>query len=507
MTANSLKFMSRNSGARWADPQEIKESSAIKQINVVRDCDGCGIPIISDGRTAYVDDSDTHSLIFGSTGSKKTRLFGMPMLNIITQAGESFITTDPKGELYEKTSGHAAAKGYNVIALNFRDLTKSSLWNPLMLPYEMHHSGKEDDAMALINDFLGTLAEPQRRNTKDPYWIDMGMSMALAYMLFFIESATKNEANLSNFVSFLVGNSQPAQTDVLAGCTEEGSIANINFKQVLTNKESEKTFACVASTASAMFAPFMIRKSLCQLLSKSDFDIRTVGKEKTAIYIIVPDEKTALHFLISVFVKQVYEALIHEAQIGKEKKLPVRVNFILDEFCNIPTIPDMPAMVSAARSRNMRFFLMTQGMYQMEQKYGKDAETIKGNCDNWVFLTSREHGLLQEISNLCGETVLRDISGNVYSRPLISISELQRLRKEKGEALILHGRQYPFMAELPDIDDYAFKKYPPMPSRGTRLPEINVYNPNPVVDDIKKGKRPILFSTDYKRQVSDIFDW
>jgi type IV secretion system protein VirD4 len=84
--------------SQWADMEKIKKAPTVKQIDVKGDdCAGCGIPLISDGRTAFVDDSDTHTIIFGSTGSKKTRLHGMPFINITALAGESFIATDPKG--------------------------------------------------------------------------------------------------------------------------------------------------------------------------------------------------------------------------------------------------------------------------------------------------------------------------------------------------------------------------------------------------------------------------
>ena len=89
----------------------------------------------------------------------------------------------------------------------------------------------------------------------------------------------------------------------------------------------------------------------------------------------------------------------------------------------------MASMISAARSRNIRFFLMAQSLWQLNQKYKEDADTIKGNSDNWVFLTSREYNLLKEISILCGDTFFKDSDGGVRSRPLISISELQRLKK------------------------------------------------------------------------------
>jgi len=116
------RYISNDDDSRWADIDEIKNASTVKSINIESDDfhEG-GIPLISDGHTIYVDKSDTHTIIFGSTGSKKTRLFGMPLINILAMAGESFITTDPKGELFNKTSGLVADKGYNTIVLNFRD--------------------------------------------------------------------------------------------------------------------------------------------------------------------------------------------------------------------------------------------------------------------------------------------------------------------------------------------------------------------------------------------------
>ncbi len=80
----------------------------------------CGAPLISDGNTAWVNNGDNHTLVIGSTGSKKTRLVIMPMIEMIARAGESLICTDPKGELYDRTSGFFAKNGYQVLVLNLR---------------------------------------------------------------------------------------------------------------------------------------------------------------------------------------------------------------------------------------------------------------------------------------------------------------------------------------------------------------------------------------------------
>jgi type IV secretion system protein VirD4 len=513
------RFVSISDESRWADSEEIKNTTTKICVDD-EECSGSGLIIISDGRIVYIDNTDTHALILGSTGSKKTRLFGLPQIHLFALAGESFIATDPKGELYQQSSSIVAAKGYkNIIVLNLREPSKSSCWNPLILPYDLYHSGKIDEAISVLNDFINSLSAPQRKGTNDPYFIEQGCQMFLGLLLFFIDTATPDEANISNFANFFMSHSSADAMEEISNCMAEGSIASLNLKGVLTNKNSEKTFGNVAACVSVMISHFITRKTLCQILSKSSFDIRNIGKEKTAIYIIVPDESTTIHFLVTVFIKQIYEVLIQEAQKQEDKKLPVRLNFLLDEFSNIPTIPDMPAMISAARSRNIRFFLMAQGMRQLLHKYGEDANTIMGNCDNWVFLTSREYELLQKISDLCGETLFNDYDGNIKSRPLISISELQRLNKEKGQALILHKRHFPYMAELPDIINYSFKTYPPIEMQAPELPSIIPYSIYNVISDIKSKRRPLSFSEEVygqkkyfdngKRQNRsyDLFDW
>ena len=182
---------------------------------------------------------------------------------------------------------------------------------------------------------------------------------------------------------------------------------------------------------------------------------------------------------------------IAEAQKEQGKRLPVRVNFVLDEFCNMPKIPDMPSMISAARSRNMRFFLVAQSQHQLRGKYGEDADTIKGNCENWVFLTSKELDLLNEISELCGSVYTSDNR----TRRLISVSELQRFNKEKGEALIMHARQYPIITEIADIDMYPmFKGFPSVKLEKGVTPKTRVFSPDSLLNEIVFDIRPAPFS-------------
>ncbi|MCL1826661.1 MAG: type IV secretory system conjugative DNA transfer family protein, partial [Candidatus Cloacimonetes bacterium] len=486
-------YLEPEGSARWADEDELTAATTTKRIIISEKiCEGGGIPILSDGNDIYVDDSDSHTMIFGSTGSKKTRLFGMPLINILAMRGESFIVTDPKTELFNKTSGFVRKRGYNVAVLNFRDMQHSDYWNPLALPWDLYHSGQTSEATSLINDLICSLIGPLRDNKRDHYFTELSYALMLANMMFFIDTAKREEANIYNFASFFSQNSNIPKTKVLANAVAENSIAHINYMNVLTNADAKSTFGNVSAGVAVMLRPFVVHRPLCQMLSQSSFDIRDIAKSKNAIYLVVPDEKTTLHSVVAMFVKQVYEATINAAQNNHNKQLPIRLNFVLDEFANIPAIPDMQAMITASRSRNMRFFMMLQGMMQLIQKYGLNAQTIKGNCDNIIFLSSSEHELLQEISSLSG-TVLRD---NGKEHPLVSISQLQHLKKEweTSEVYIRHARNYPFISVLPDYDLYRFRSYKPINLEKKVLPEIAKYDYQKILEEIDSSQRPIPFS-------------
>ena len=481
------KYQNFNQETRWASAEELKRSATYVNLSD-ETYPTAGLPILSDGREAYLDGQDTHTLIFGSTGSKKTRLFCMPLIQFFIRAGESFIATDPKGELYARTAGHAKANGYDTVVLNFRDIGKGDMWNPLTIPYRLYNSGKKDEAVSMLNDFVRNIAEPQFMNTNDRFWPEMASSLALAHLLLLMEAATEEEANVASLAA-LCSN---ASTQMLSGLSvnmRQDTIAGLNYQNVYTSPE--KTLQSIMVSLFAMIRVFNTQRNLTNMLSGNTVDVAEFGRKKTAVYLIIPDEKNTYHFMVTTFIKQAYEILIAEAQKEENRQLPIRVNFVLDEFCNLPQIPDMPSMISAARSRNMRYFLVAQSLHQLKGRYGENADTIKGNCDNWVFLTSKELDLLNEISQLCGSYC----TAEGHTRSLISVSELQRLDKSKGEALIIHGRQYPAISEIADIDSYAmFKGYGIPAMLENELPEAKMFDLNQFYKDVINEVRPLPFS-------------
>jgi hypothetical protein len=221
------------------------------------------------------------------------------------------------------------------------------------------------------------------------------------------------------------------------------------------------------------------------MLSTSDFDMKSIGREKTAVFMTIHDEKKTYHGLLTIFIKQCYETLIDVAQ-ENGGKLNYRTNFILDEFANMPPLKDVDSMVSAARSRKIRFTFIIQNFSQLTSVYTKEVgDTIKGNCGNLVYLMSTELSALEEISKLCGEVKAKEKDKSA-TRPLVSVTDLQKMKL--FETLLIRQRGNPFKTKLePDFKmnwgkSYELSDYPNRPRNKVEL------------FDVKK------FVTDYKEK-------
>lgn len=414
-----------------------------------------GVPLDYDDKSEmiFVDGSDAHTLLIGSTGSKKSRLLAMPMVLTTAAAGEDMVICDPKGEIYLRTAGHLAEKGYQLHVVNLREPDKGDGWNMLTVPYSCYLRGDLDKACEYINDMTINLVPV---TAKDPYWDYSARDMlfGLILLLFRIGCDNDLDENMINMSSvlrlkeelFSIDDSDVIRRSILWQYAEKDDLIRFRLNGIVICPE--KTLSCIISTFDQHMSCFSLQPQIIDLLSESTFNLNDLGFEKTAIYLIMPDEKSTYHRIITIFIKQIYEFLIDSAFKRTEKnRFSVRINFILDEFSSLPMISDFPQMITASRSRNIRFMLVIQSKHQLKQRYQDETDTIMSNCMNWIFLTSRELELLREISELAGTA-----GGN--REEIVSVSRLQHLNKDRGECLIFSGRKYPYFTCLPDIDKY-----------------------------------------------------
>ena len=184
--------------------------------------------------------------------------------------------------------------------------------------------------------------------------------------------------------------------------------------------------------------------------------------------------------MITLFFTQCYQYLVTYSSKFCDAKLPIRVNFVLDEFSNLPAIDNFDNRISEARGHNIRYFLISQSFGQLRNKYKETADTIVSNCD-WIIFPSKEYEFMDTVSKMCGKEY--DYYGVEHN--LMDISEIAHLKKyqDGAEALILKSGEYPFVTKLPDYKyTNIFKVYS----------EVNKIN---------------IIKSDFKPEFIDFRDW
>jgi len=447
--------------SRWAKEKEMK-----KALHCVHPSDEkaeyAGIPLISKNGELWVDDGEFHNLVIGATGSGKTQSTILPTMKVLAKKGESMICTDPKGELYEKTGSMLKDKGYNIILLNFRNPQKGNAWNPLTLPYRLYKNGNQDKAIELLDDLALNILYEENNGNADPFWEKTSADYFSGLALGMFEDTTEDKININSIsLTTTVGEDKCGASTYVKeyfNMKDPNSAAYINASgTIMAPSETKGSIIAVFKQKIKLFSS---RENLSEMLSYSDFELESIGKQKTAVFIIIQDEKKTYHSLATIFVKQCYETLIDVAQ-NHGGKLPCRTNFLLDEFANMPPLKDVTTMITAARSRQIRFTMIIQNFAQLKQVYGaENAETIKGNCGNLIYLISTELAALEEISKLCGEVKSKK-DDKTASTPLVTVSDLQRMKQ--FDQIVLRMRMQPFKTSFtPDFKIDWGKKYGPI---------------------------------------------
>lgn len=462
---SSINGSQRDNSGRLEKPEVFRDGFSIYNIKRKTvspgslskwDMANCGgIPLDGDrtNNTVFLDGSDAHTILIGATGSKKSRLVVMPSVYTLSASGEAMIVCDPKGEVYKRSWKYLTENNYKVSTVNFREPDKSDGWNMLDIPFSLYKNGNIDEACELINDATINLIPVY---SKDPYWDYSARDMLFGLILLLfkigaIKGMSNDEINMKAVLQlrhelFMSSDTDRVSATYIWQLAKQDYLIRTRLQGIIVCPE--KTMSCIISTFDQHMSCFSLQPQVVNMLSKSTFNLDKIGFEKEAVFLIMPDEKTTYHKIIAAFIKQMYEILILSAYKNTSSgKFPIRINFLLDEFSTLPKISDMPQMISASRSRNIRFVLVVQSKHQLVQRYSEEADTIMSNCTNWIILPTREINLLNDISNLAG-TVGRD------REPLVSVARIQHMNKEVGECLVLSGRKNPYFAFLPDVDEY-----------------------------------------------------
>ena len=350
----------------------------------------------------------------------------------------SYVFTDPKGELFDKTAGFMEANGYEIKVLNLIRPENSDGYTPLM------HISSEIDVDVIANTIVkGQSAE----SAADPFWEDNAEMLLKALIYYLIATRPEEEQNLASCSELVRAANANGGSNLLSDMMNKLPVehpARKNYKSI--EVAPEKTYGSILSTLQSKLGKFD-SKEIAELTSTNTIDFSEIGKKKTAVYVISSDTHTAYDFLLTIFFSQMIQQLYDFADLNGGA-LPVPTYFILDEFANIGRIPDFDKKISTSRSRKIQFSVILQNLDQLEAVYEKSFETIIGNCDTHLFLGSNSQKTVEYFSKALGsKTISREnisvskdkaynrqginVSDNIMERPLMTADELRRFDMDK----------------------------------------------------------------------------
>lgn len=439
---NKTKLKNKNEygSARFATKNEIKNNFKKESLQSIKDV---GFPILFDKKLKKVwfDKETPHWVYLGSTGSGKSVTQVIPFCSFLSIAKNkrSAFITDPKGEIFNATSKMFKDRGYQIITIDFRNPELSNKFNilePIIREYEsyieyekksnesensedkINYSNLSMNAYAEANRLISSLSDmimKDKQEAKDPFWNQSARQLLEGLIGFFLEeykigNIKRNQITMTSIRKFQNSSMNSYNFELFKKYLNKrkyGSKSKDSLTSVIT--ASDNTYKSITSVFGSKMNIFD-DVNIANVISESNFNISSIGKEPTALYVIVPDEDKTYYVLITILVGLIYRELTKLANEQVNKKLPIQIDWLLDEFANCPPLPDIDAIVSVARSRGMRFHFFIQSFAQLNNVYGKEvAQIILDNC-GLVYLKTNTQETAESISKRLGKKTIESDS-------------------------------------------------------------------------------------------------
>lgn len=434
--------------ARFADIRMVNKALADKDESKNR--------ILSNNVRMSTDTSVTglnnNMLVIGGSGAGKTFFIVKP--NIMQMMlNNSFIATDPKGEIARATANMLKKNGYNVKVLNLIDMAKSDGYNPF------RYIREENDVVKLVTNIISNTT-PKETASTDPFW-EKSESMFLQALFYYVWlEMPPNRKNFQSVLDLLSeaevdakGNDskltkkmkQLAKTSKL----KQNHPAYKQYMKVI--RGAGDTVRSIIISANSRLA-LLENPQILRILSKDDLHLEELGigvngdkHTRTALFCIIPDSDKSYNFIVGMLYTQLFQELYFQADFRNGGKLPIQVTLMMDEFANVALPDDFCSLLSTMRSRRISSIIIIQNLAQIKALFKDTWETITGNCDTLVYLGGNEKSTHQYISEMLGKSTIdkrstgetRGVHGSasrnydVLGRELMTPDEVRNMSNRK----------------------------------------------------------------------------
>ena len=394
--------------AHFAQPWEFIDAA---QIRPVEECKGKILGQLDDAGRQCIDFNpyegriNSHMIAIGRSGVGKTFTFVKTYLMQAMKEKHSLFIADPKGDLYRQTSSYFRDNGYVVRKLDLKDLEKSDGWHCLG---SLHGANLITNVQVFSSTVMANISE------RDDVYSRAGGSLLSALILRVLQGKEypPERKNIKTVHELL---QNPGGIDFLDSL--------LSHEHVTASEEACTRFYMDFKRASGNLAGNIIthlatgiqllnNPLLSDILSTDDIDLTMAGQVPSIYYINFPDTDVTFKFIISLFFSMAFINLVDYADIHtSDGKLPVPVDFLLDEFPALGVIPDWDRKIATVRSRQINCVMIIQDIPQLKKRYLESWMTILNNCGCMLTLGINEsQETAPYLSQRIGETSIEVVS-------------------------------------------------------------------------------------------------
>ena len=455
-----------------------------------------GPTIFTENGVNYYDPSESHTLIIGATGTGKsnTPTGSMGLIENISKARENLIMIDPKGEGIGKYGNELMDKGYEVKCINFDTPSKSpTTWDPFEYIRKLYISPYCDDkdfAATMLYEFAKSIY-PNNKNA-DPFWTDSAAEFFIGCVYLLLENANTDEINLNSIDSIMQSaDAKIGASTYIKECyniLDDGSMAK-RYLATYVNAPND-TRMSIFSVAKNGIAKFSQSKGLMNMLNNGNLNIRELDVGKPfALFIVKPDENSTYDALCGFLITQLTQHFIKLARDKYNGQLPVKHHIILEELGSLgESITNLPNLMVASRSRNIRLCLVLQSYSQLEDIYGKSrSETILSSIGVTIAFSTNNWDTLEEWSHKCGNRTVYE-NGSRYTEPILTPNQIAAM--PVATALILIRGRMKWVCKFPILKRDILPLGLSIPKYDS---EIKTFDLIEYVNRVKEKKRKTLF--------------
>ena len=400
--------------------------------------------------------------VYGASGSKKTRAFCVNMILQCAARRSSLVITDPKSELYEKTSEYLRSKGYIVRVFNLVTPSASDSWNCLS-----EIEGKE--LMAQL--FCDVVIKNTGSERGDHFWDNAELNLLKALVLYVSNNYPPEKQNIGEVYQLLAMSSEK-ELNALFDVLPVGHPAKAPYS--IFKQSSENVRGGVIIGLGSRLQVFQ-NQDIRNITAYDEIDLELPGQKPCAYYCITSDQDSTFDFLSSLFLSFIFIKLVRYAdEQCPNGELPVPVHVLGEELCATGVIPDLSRKISVIRSRRVSLSAVFQNLAGLQNRYPYNQwQEILGNCDVQLFLGCTDALTAQFISDRTGEASIsvtskakqlgtwrisnytpeyRETSG-VGRRKLMTMDEVLRMDTDKA-LVIIRGKK------VLEVDKYDYSKHP-----------------------------------------------